>query len=322
MGWSRRLLLLAPMVLLVAVAAFLATSRRGLAPLRSVNPLAERWRRVADAPEDPLAWMKLAEVQTELDQGAAAERSLWTAIELGEPSGLAHGRLGFLMYAQGRDEDARALLEAASEIGAPLPLIDHTLAMLDAREAKREESPLEPRPDAAARGASPPSPPEPPPPATADAGVAPVSDAGRPPEPEPEPEDDTDVCTVELDRVDGGGTYALEARFGDTDARLILDTGASLTVVTAQLADDIGLWPDREMTITAITANGRVVMPTAVVPGVEVAGRLVEELRVAICDDCVDDIADGLLGLDLQASLRMQVDTGAGQIRFGDCPPP
>ena len=323
----RRILLLAlPMVGLVVYAGWLGM-RGGPAAeneRETADPLAEGWRRVAARPEAPQAWLRLAERQIELDQAAAAERSLWTAIELGDPGGFAHARLGFLLYAQHRDDEALALLEVAREREVSLPLLDHTLTVLQARARAEEAAVAEP---AAAEPADDP-PPERPPPAPRspeprpDAGVP--LDAGPRPDPGPEPllaDDAGGPCDLPLDRIDGGRTFALEVDVEGVPARLIVDTGASLTVLTRELADELGVRLDAQRSITAITANGRVEMPTAVLARVAVGDRAVRELRVAVCDDCVSDLADGLLGLDLQTTLGMQIDAGAARLRFGDCDP-
>lgn len=320
-----KVVLALPMVALVAVTGFLAVRRAGTGPEpRSADPLAESWRRVSQRPQSPSAWVELAEVQAALDQAAAAERSLWTAIELGEPTGLAHGRLGFLLYAQHRDDEALPLLELAEELGADLPLLEHTVAQLRERRERRRSPPIDPvEPDE-------PQAPAVSDPASVDPGVsASDMDAGAP-EAGVEERVDEPVsvsaeglpCSIPLRRAGSGGTWLLEAEIEGEPVSLVVDTGASLTVITRELAADLALEPDETRVITAITANGRVEMPTAVLADTTVAGRSVRELRVAICADCVSGFADGLLGLDLQTSLRMQIDAAAGALRMGDCAPP
>jgi clan AA aspartic protease (TIGR02281 family) len=274
---------------------------------------------VAAEPESTEAWLQLAERQLELDQAAAAERSLWTAIELGDPDGLAHARLGFLLYAQHRDDEALVLLEAAREREASLPLLEHTLTVLQARARAEEASVAAPSDDRPSEVPLP-EPRERPPEPRPDAGAP--RDGGPRPEPGPEPlvaDAPGGPCDLPLERIDGGRTFVLGVDIDGVAARLIVDTGASLTVLTRELASELGVGLDAQHGITAITANGRVEMPTAVLPHVAVGERVVRELRVAVCDDCVSDLADGLLGLDLQTTLGMQIDAGASVLRFGDC---
>lgn len=325
-GMRQSVLLALPMVGLVAYAGWVATRGSESAPPETADPLAASWRGVASRPESPDAWLRLAERQLELDQAEAAERSLWTAIELGDPEGLAHARLGFLLYAQHRDDEALALLEIAREREVSLPLLEHTLTLLQdrARESdlgSRGEVAGPPGDDAPTEPESRPQPIEPPPPAP-DAG--PPRDAGPRPDPGPEPlaADAPEVpCEIPLDRIDGGRTLVIDVDVDGVRAGLILDTGASLTVLTRELVAELGLALDERRSITAITANGRVEMPTAVVGSVVVGERVVRELRVAVCEDCVSDLSDGLLGLDLQTTLEMQIDAGASTLRFGDCGP-
>jgi len=341
-----KLLLALPMVALVALAAALGQRARdrgapnGAGEAAPLDPLAAAWRRVAERPERAERWLTLAEAQTELDQVESAERSLWTAIELGDPSGRAHARLGFLLYAQHRDDEALPLLAHAQREGVELPLLGHTLERLRARvggranpEASDPAHPEGPRPRApggdaatepsdvgafgreaerlrpAVEGAS----------EAPDAGVATGTPPDAGPPRGPVPEDPAEPCTLALERLGPTGAWAVDLEVEGELARLIVDTGASLTVITRTLVEDLGIPPDDAHAIRALTANGPVVMPTAVLDRVAVGGRELRSLRVAICDDCVQDVADGLLGLDLQTSLQLRVDAASGELAFGDC---
>jgi len=318
----RSLLLALPMVLLLAYAGWVAWRGGGPAPgMVTADPLAEAWRRAAERPQRPDAWTELAERQLELGQEAAAERSLWTAIELGDRDGSAHARLGFLLYAQHRDEEALTLLRTAREREVTLPLLDHTLSVLEARQ--RAALGAAATPSVAQEAPSPPAAPDPgPDPDLAPENASPAlarADAGVPTD---GPDEEWADCTLPLERIEQGNTLALEVEIEGEPARLIFDTGASLTVLTRELAADLELPLDVAHSITALTANGRVEMPTAVLDEVVVAGQRVEQLRVAICADCVGEVADGLLGLDLQTILGMQMDPGSSTLRLRDCGPP
>jgi hypothetical protein len=61
--------------------------------------------------------------------------------------------------------------------------------------------------------------------------------------------------------------------------------------------------------------------PTGRVRSLEVGGRLLQGLRVAICDECGMPGSDGLLGLDVQEPLGMSLQPGLSTVRFGDCAP-
>ncbi len=83
------------------------------------------------------------------------------------------------------------------------------------------------------------------------------------------------------------------------------------------LAANIRADPGRD--IGARTAGGFVRFETAVVASVDVGGRAVENVRVAICDDCTAELASGLLGLDVQRPLGLALDVRRHVVRFGDC---
>ncbi len=313
------------LVIGVAAAAGMWLSSRPEAPEPvSMDPIAAAWSRVGEAPKDPERWLRLAELQLEIDELSAAERSLRASIELGDATGEAEARLGFLLYGQGRDDEARVHLERALRLGARVPMLEATLRRLAVTRAEVDgpEAPVvgpgREGPKASPSGLTP-----------SDAGAGNVAEAPPPP-PEAEPEAPVPPlaspdpgpggpCTLPLDDEAGPGTLRLSARIAGLSSELIVDTGASLTLITESFASAAGLSIDTTRVVRAVTANGRIVMPTAVVPYVEVGGRRIDDLRVAVCDECTEDVADGLLGLDVQSLLEMQIDPKDRTIRFGDC---
>jgi clan AA aspartic protease (TIGR02281 family) len=103
-------------------------------------------------------------------------------------------------------------------------------------------------------------------------------------------------------------------------AHLVLDTGATHTVVTQDFANGARFEPDRDREIRARTANGETTMAVVTTGSISIAGRSVNDLPIAICPQCALSGADGLLGVDVLAALRVQVDLPTGTARFGDCP--
>lgn len=103
-------------------------------------------------------------------------------------------------------------------------------------------------------------------------------------------------------------------------AHLVLDTGATHTVVTQDFADAARFEPDRDREIRARTANGETTMAVVTTGAISIAGRSVNDLPIAICPQCALSGADGLLGVDVLAGLHVQVDLPTGTARFGDCP--
>ncbi|MGF1508649.1 MAG: aspartyl protease family protein [Myxococcota bacterium] len=273
------------------------------------DALADAWKQVSASPQSAEAWVRLGELQASLDQSKAAERSYRTAIALGDPTGMAQGRLGFLLYGQHRDREALELLVSAREAGSQLPIQDFTIRELERRLV--ELTPAEPiRQPASSEPSTPPAAPERPP--LQLSSPIPVS-SPAPPLSEP------NSCRVPLRQVAKGSTYLIDVVMDGVESELIVDTGASLTVITRALADDIGLRLDFKMTLSAVTANGPVEFPTAVLDEVVLSDQVVNELRVAVCEGCVEAVADGLFGLDLQSAYGMRLDLGAGQAELADC---
>lgn len=294
----------------------------------SEDRLSIAWNAVHHHPEDPGAWSHLAEIHAEMDQIYQAEHAYRTALRLGDESGLAYARLGFLVYGQGRDEEARGLLMEARRRGAQVPMLDFTLAALgglspdpvDGRPTTRSNArePIPPAVDAGAHelDASQPVVATPPP------ARAPSRPAPAPPKVPQEPASAPipvaeGPCTLPL--VRRGLGLIVQVWINDVQANLLVDTGASMTVLTADLAARIGARVDQQKRIRAITANGRVEMPTALVD-IELGPYRAERTRVAICDECVQDVAEGLLGLDMQAPFHVALDLGEGRLRFTQCP--
>lgn len=288
------------------------------------DPVALAWATVNAAPGDPDAWAALGDAQAAAGDLLAAEHAYLTAIRMGGDNGLAYARLGFILYERREDDRALAMLVEAKRRRAAVPMLDFTIDALRARHA--EEGPLADRavarrprdagvsdPDAGEGDASVPEPPP---------AVAPIEEAPPEPERELEPEPPFDgVCVVPARRIDQGRTFLLGLDVGGTAADLIIDTGASITVVTAELAEAARLPIDRSRVIRAITANGRVDFATAVVPQVVLADRVAENVRVAVCEDCVQSVADGLLGLDLVAAFGLRLDLAEEAVHFADCDP-
>ena len=293
--------------------------------LEAAQPtMEEAFAKVHAQPRNPEVWTALGDAQSAQHELEAAEHAYRTAIRLGDNSGLAHARLGFLFYGRQQDEAALDLLQKARAKGAAVPMLDFTI---EALEAKAEpEAPAPPAPES----------PEPEPviataPGTGwDAGFAP--DLGPEPEPEPappveapqpvaEPVAPRPLGPCEIPATRRGRTYTLELEIGRSVASLIIDTGASITVLSEEFVARAGIRPHPVRRVLALTANGRTEFRTAVVPEIGLGDRVVESSWVAICPDCAHGTVDGLLGLDLQAAFGLHLDPSAEVVRFADCEP-
>lgn len=301
------------MALIAAALFLLATQLRHRGDSRSeaivaADDVAVARAGVLASPTDALAWAALGDAQAAVDQLAAAEHAYETAIRLGARDGHAHARLGFLVYQRGQEARALGLLSAARSAGAQVPMLDYTIATLERSLQPADSAPRD-RPlavDAGPLDAS-----------GFDASVV----GGRPPPVEPPPlEPDDRICSVPLLRPHGRRTFRVQVAIDGVQALLILDTGASMTVLTSEFASRIGARLDHRRSIRALTANGWTTFASAVVGRVGLGGRVIEDVTVAVCNDCgLEDVTDGLLGLDLMAALRVEPVLSTQQLRFADC---
>ena len=293
------------------VAAAVALRPRADAPLLESGPqddISDALARVQSNPRDPAAWMALGDAQAATDALGAAEHAYRTAAEVGAGQGLAAARLGFLLYQQGRDAEARRWLEAAREQGASVPLLKETLQSLAQATA---------RADAGVPSTLPEPAPSPLPPIT-DAGVGELDAAVEvPPPPAAVAELEASGCEIPVARS-RNGSLMVDVVLNGLVAHLILDTGATMTVLNRSAADDVGAasQPGR---LIAMTANGTTEMALGQLDDVAIGGRRVQGVRVAVCDECIGARADGLLGVDLQAAFDLQLDVAGPRLWFRGC---
>ena len=316
---------LAALLIALALAGAFLLGRLELDRPRATNgapapadELAAAWARVHAQPSDPNAWSELGDAQSAAGDLVAAEHSYLTAIRMGGDNALAYARLGFLHYERGEDDRALALLLEAKKRGASVAMLDYTIDALEKRDAKAEkiEAPIKRAQDA---GIAEPQQQE------LDASVAPpppeqmIAEQIEPSSPPPPPPTHDGVCSIPVQRLAQGRTFVVPIAVYGHWANLIIDTGASITVVTRSFADAVRMPRDPNAVVRAITANGRVEFGTAIVPEVVLANRVAENVRVAVCDDCVESVADGLLGLDLVAAFGMRLDLANETVHFADC---
>jgi len=306
---------------LVAVGLFLWRS----GAISEVNPgeevVTQAWERVRREPRSTEAWSALGDAQARVDQIGAAEHSYRTALRLDEHGDGARARLGFLLYGAGRDQEALAQLQRARDDGARLPMLDWTIEQLEGGQRK-------PEPVAAASDGAPTRVPD----ASAhdrEQADALLSDRASEADRAPPPVDPLELgtrapapelpCAVEIERSARLGTFRVPVRFDDEIYWMILDTGASITVVTRELVDAVGLEVDTEQPLQAITATGLARFDRTTIPRLTIAERAVEGVTAAVCDDCAGDDAVGLLGLDVQAALGLELRLSQQRAVFVDC---
>ncbi len=127
------------------------------------------------------------------------------------------------------------------------------------------------------------------------------------------------ACELALERKSAQGIFVVDALVNGVAARLIVDTGASLTVLSRDFLRESGLSLDEDGVISARTAAGAQRFATASVHSVEIGERTASDIRVAICEECGMPGSDGLLGLDVQEPLGMSLFPSRGTVRFADC---
>jgi hypothetical protein len=97
-------------------------------------------------------------------------------------------------------------------------------------------------------------------------------------------------------RVNGQGPF-----------RLVLDTGASHSALTARVAEQVGIAMDPVRTVTLRGATGSVDVPFVPVESLEFGDLLVEPERLPIVPDALGG-AEGILGTDGLAGKRIHID--------------
>lgn len=105
-----------------------------------------------------------------------------------------------------------------------------------------------------------------------------------------------------------GGNYLVKTLLnGKIEANLVVDTGASIVTLSAELGEALG-WKQKYNTpeIPFSTAGGMVWMPLMVLNSVDVQGARVVEVEASINDDMGE--IDGLLGMSFLGDFKLEVD--------------
>lgn len=104
---------------------------------------------------------------------------------------------------------------------------------------------------------------------------------------------------------------------GKASAKLIVDTGASYTMISSAKAKELGIDLDgNRRTIPFHTANGIIQAPLADLESITVGGMEVKNLTAAIHDALPNTRVTGLLGLDFLSHFRMDIDTQKGMLHL------
>lgn len=104
----------------------------------------------------------------------------------------------------------------------------------------------------------------------------------------------------------GESGYVVEARIdGSEPVRLVVDTGATATVISPRVAERLGLAVTRDPPVLVRTAGGTVEAGAARVREIEVGGHRAGPLHVVVHDAVAG--ADGLLGMNFLGLFHVEI---------------
>ena len=112
------------------------------------------------------------------------------------------------------------------------------------------------------------------------------------------------------------GVWVTNVELNDLyDVKLIVDTGASSTALSADVAFDIGLSPDnRYKKVTMSTANGRSEAWIGEVRSLRLGAAEQRNIPVIVMENFGEDGRGGLLGLNFLNAFNWHIDQQAGTL--------
>ena len=115
-----------------------------------------------------------------------------------------------------------------------------------------------------------------------------------------------------------GQVVVIEAMLnGKSRAKLVVDTGATYTMISAATAKELDIDPGRsQRTLPFQTANGVIQAPLASLESINVGGVEIRDLIAAIHDIAPNSQVAGLLGLNFLSNFRMDIDTQKGLLHL------
>lgn len=113
-----------------------------------------------------------------------------------------------------------------------------------------------------------------------------------------------------------GSVVIVDAIFNRrTTARLVVDTGASFTMISSATAKELNIdAAQNQRTAPFQTANGTIQAPLINLDSITVGGIEIKNLTAAVHDINTDAKVAGLLGLDFLSNFRMDIDTEKGML--------
>lgn len=104
---------------------------------------------------------------------------------------------------------------------------------------------------------------------------------------------------------------------GRVELPYLFDTGASFTTVNTKTAEKLGLdVPATAPTLQFNTASGPRESRMVYLPGLRLGDTVLEGLLVSVCDGCVNERTEGLLGLNVMREFFVQMDYQAERMHL------
>ncbi len=105
-----------------------------------------------------------------------------------------------------------------------------------------------------------------------------------------------------------GKHFLVSARINNVPAKLMLDTGASITVIKSRFVRAAGISVDHSHIVVLTTANGTTHAPTTHLDQLEIGDQLVTRFKAVVLE--LEELTgvDGLLGMDFLGRYRFTID--------------
>ncbi len=133
---------------------------------------------------------------------------------------------------------------------------------------------------------------------------------------EPAPRSEATKASIPFEKQ--GQVVVIEAMLnGKTPAKLVVDTGATYTMISAATAKELAIEPggnDRRLPIQ--TANGMIQAPLTSLESINVGGVEMKNLAAVIHDVLPNSQVAGLLGLNFLSNFRIDIDTQKGLLHL------
>jgi len=133
---------------------------------------------------------------------------------------------------------------------------------------------------------------------------------------EPAPRSETTKASIPFEKQ--GQVVVIEAMLnGKTPAKLIVDTGATYTMISAATAKELAIEPNGSARRLPIqTVNGMIQAPLTSLESINVGGVEMKNLAAVIHDALPNSQVAGLLGLNFLSNFRMDIDTQKGVLHL------